>query len=407
MMSTSSATQEATDGLVNIFSDNITSAPESNMTNATLQLPFIKNSQIIFSCFELFLAAIGTVANLVVVYTIARNRKMKTVPNVFVLNLAIADFIYCSMFLPFWDTANLSVHGWIYGRPMCNVVVAVCNISVNSSILFLTAMSIERYRAVADPIGHVQRQSLKKTWLISGAIWVAAVLMSLPFAVFTTTKNTNIGGIIHTTCQPEAPGNMDFWQYNLLISMWRFLAWFAVPLLIITPLYALLFKKLRNEGVLLHIGRETIQSRNRVTRMVAVVVFIFILSWLPFHVYNLVIFFSPKTGTYPEAVNYLVAALSSANSTVNPFLYALLGEKFRIYTRKALLSCCPCENSDPLTTTTEAVVAKCRSHKRAKTWYPRANWNRGNDSVKFSSERDPKDYKDYSELKPIRRHKSF
>ncbi|XP_066303018.1 somatostatin receptor type 4-like [Branchiostoma lanceolatum] len=349
------ATLAASDGIKSFYIDlsNGTSFDiKTNMTNTSVWQRSASTSRILFSSFELLLALIGAVANAIVVWIIARNRKMRTVPNILVLNLAIADFIYCSLFLPFWDSYQMFVHGWIYGRVMCNVIVAVSDLSVNSSTLFLTAMSIERYRAVVDPLGHVQRQSLKKTWLVSGVIWFAAILPSLPFAVFSTTRISRDGsGVFWVSCQLEPPEGMDYAQFKTMTHTWRFLAWFAIPLLIITPLYICLIKKMRQKGIFPQLGEATRQSRIRVTRMVTVVVIIFMLSWLPIHVRNIVLIFNPEA--IPEAVYFLVATLSSANSTVNPFLYALLGENFHVYTREALLRCCPCGRPEQRTSAIE------------------------------------------------------
>ncbi|XP_019630340.1 PREDICTED: somatostatin receptor type 5-like [Branchiostoma belcheri] len=338
------ATLTATEGIpasyIELSNDSSASFNiNSNVTNTTSWRQYPSSSRIVFSSFELVLASIGAVANALVFWIIAKNRKMRTVPNIFVLNLSIADFIYCSMFLPFWDSYQMSVHGWNCGRVMCNVIVAVSDLSVNASTLFLTAMSVERYRAVVDPIGHLQRQSLKKTWLVSGILWLAAILPSLPFAVLSTTKESRIfGNTTWVSCQLDPPEGMDYAKFQIVTHMWRFLAWFVVPLVIIAPLYTLLIKKIREKEQFPRLGPATMQSQVRVTRMVTVVVFIFMLSWLPIHVRNIVYFFNQEA--MPEGIYFLIAALSSANSTVNPFLYALLGENFYAYTKKALLRCC-------------------------------------------------------------------
>ena len=74
-----------------------------------------------------------------------------------------------------------------------------------------------------------------------------------------------------------------------------------------------------------------LRRKKRVTRMVAIVVFLFGLCWFPIHLIALWIQFDsnfPRT----DAMHYFKLfghTLSYANSCVNPFVYAFVNEGFK------------------------------------------------------------------------------
>ncbi|VDI33189.1 Hypothetical predicted protein, partial [Mytilus galloprovincialis] len=74
-----------------------------------------------------------------------------------------------------------------------------------------------------------------------------------------------------------------------------------------------------------------LRRKKRVTRMVAIVVFLFALCWFPIHLIALWIQFDPN---FPrtDAMHYFKLfghTLSYANSCVNPFVYAFVNEGFK------------------------------------------------------------------------------
>ncbi|XP_066265943.1 somatostatin receptor type 2-like [Branchiostoma lanceolatum] len=71
--------------------------------------------------------------------------------------------------------------------------------------------------------------------------------------------------------------------------------------------------------------------------MVTAVVVAFVVSWLPGHVLNLVYVSSATADN--KALSYgtwVCFMLQIVNSVANPFLYALLGEKFGFYIREIM-----------------------------------------------------------------------
>ncbi|XP_078694280.1 somatostatin receptor type 2-like [Branchiostoma floridae x Branchiostoma belcheri] len=278
----------------------------------------------------------GLIGNGLIIYVIVKYSTMKTVPNVYVLNLAVADFLYCLTF-PIW-AADYILRVWIFGQAMCKIVRSIFNVNTFASIYFLTVMSIERYYAILHPVRNIQNRSLKKAKIISGCVWAVALMCSLPYIVFAEICNLN--GV--PVCMFNWPTNgrsEDWWRGANAVYLTALA--FLVPLCIMVPNYVLIYRKLRNTDIVPPESRRALRSRHRVTRMVVVVVGIFVLCWLPLHVGNIIRFVFGFN--INATVWYFLNVIADVNSCVNPFLYALLGQNFRATLKRTLCgsACCP------------------------------------------------------------------
>ncbi len=131
------------------------------------------------------------------------------------------------------------------------------------------------------------------------------------------------------------------------VIVYTFIVIYVIPLTIICVCYASMLIKLWVQVVpgdaSANAQQQERQSRQKrkITYMVLVVVIVFMLCWLPFHVVNLWI----RVGqTYPRtklasAMVTSARCLAYANSCLNPFVYAFMGENFRKYFRKACPFC--------------------------------------------------------------------
>lgn len=77
------------------------------------------------------------------------------------------------------------------------------------------------------------------------------------------------------------------------------------------------------------------KSERKITRMVVVVVAVFVLCWLPFYALNIVNLLVVLPGDF-RGLYVFVVVLSYANSCANPILYGFLSDNFKRGFRKAL-----------------------------------------------------------------------
>ncbi|XP_066265699.1 neuropeptide F receptor-like [Branchiostoma lanceolatum] len=275
-----------------------------------------------YTVIHLILAAMGAIANALVIYILLRKPKMRTYPNIFVFSLALSDFVFCAVAIPlswmvFWlDGFN----GWLahlssVSYDTCTLVGALC----------LTTMSIERYQAVSNPIRHVQRcQSVKRGLLAIAGFWVGSILVSVLFYVFVMEPGNR-----------QDVRSADLINPTLAAKLYSFIVMFAVPLLVTVIFYILLFKALKQRGDIPARARSEARSHGRVTRMVTAVVVAYVVSWSPAHVVGLVAVSGSNITVLALALR-VCFVLQVINAVTNPFLYALLGERFGFYIREMM-----------------------------------------------------------------------
>lgn len=66
----------------------------------------------------------------------------------------------------------------------------------------------------------------------------------------------------------------------------------------------------------------------KLAKSLALVLFLFAVSWLPLHILNCITLFCPDYGK-PEFLIYIAIILTHGNSAVNPIVYAFRIKKFR------------------------------------------------------------------------------
>lgn len=86
---------------------------------------------------------VAIIGNLIVMWIIVAHRRMRTVTNLFLLNLAIADFLLASGNAAFNFVFMLNSH-WPFGSVFCVVSNVVANLTVSTSVFTILAMSLDR-----------------------------------------------------------------------------------------------------------------------------------------------------------------------------------------------------------------------------------------------------------------------
>jgi leucokinin receptor len=151
-------------------SDNY-SDPELGLYDVPTELAIFLS--ICYCCVSLC-AVIG---NSLIIWIVLRSPRMRSVTNYFIANLAFADILIGAFAIPFQFQAAL-LQRWDLPWFMCSFCPTVQVISVNVSVFTLTAIAMDRYRAVIYPL-HARTTKLKTKFVII-AIWVFSVCVSIP-----------------------------------------------------------------------------------------------------------------------------------------------------------------------------------------------------------------------------------
>ncbi|XP_061536630.1 somatostatin receptor type 5-like [Phycodurus eques] len=270
--------------------------------------------------------AVGLAGNTLVIHVVVNHSRGASATNIYILNLAVADELFM-LGLPFLAAQN-ALLSWPFGSLLCRVVMTVDAINQFTSIFCLAVMSVDRYLAVAQPVraGRWRRPPVAKA--VSAAVWAGSFVVVLPVVAFADVRQGD------GDCGIVWPEPAELWKTAFIV--YTFTVGFCFPLVVICMSYLLIVIKIRSvskraQATSLHRRR----SERKVTRMVVVVVAVFVLCWLPFYALNIVNLLVVLPGDL-RGLYFFVVALSYANSCANPILYAFLSDNFKRGFRKAL-----------------------------------------------------------------------
>ncbi|CAO1353330.1 unnamed protein product [Diamesa tonsa] len=287
----------------------------------------------IIYCIAYFVVfSVGFIGNSFVIAVVFRVPRMRTVTNLFIANLALADFLVIFVCVPATLIGNLFVP-WIMGWLMCKTVPYIQGVSVAASVYSLIAVSLDRFLAIWWPLK--LQITKRRAKLIIVGIWVIACTITIPWAMFFQQvrlfpSNPNI-----MLCREIWPEGTDGQLYFILVNL---LSCYIMPFILISVCYILIWVKVWHRDIPgdtkdAQMDRMQQKSKIKVVKMLVVVVILFVLSWLPLYVLfcrmKLGGPLSAKQEELFQVVTPIAQWLGSSNSCINPILYAFFNNKYR------------------------------------------------------------------------------
>ncbi|XP_030012280.1 mu-type opioid receptor [Sphaeramia orbicularis] len=280
---------------------------------------------IVITALYSIVCVVGLVGNVLVMYIIVRYTKMKTATNIYIFNLALADALVTST-LPF-QSVNYLMGTWPFGDVLCKMVMSIDYYNMFTSIFTLTTMSIDRYVAVCHPVKALDFRTPRNAKIVNICNWILSSAIGLPvmFKAKTVVTSSNIIDIVD--CKLEFPHPSWYWETLLKICVFIFA--FIMPVLIITVCYGLMILRLKSVRMLSG-SQEKDRNLRRITRMVLVVVAVFIVCWTPIHIFVIITaLVNIPSSTLQTITWHFCIALGYTNSSLNPVLYGYLDENFK------------------------------------------------------------------------------
>ncbi|XP_075896781.1 somatostatin-like receptor F_48D10.1 [Nelusetta ayraudi] len=300
--------------------------PDAASNLSAQSVPFMGSSTLMTAVVYLVVFTVGLTGNTLTIYVMLRYAKMKTVTNIYILNLAVADELYI-VGLPFLTTQNVLSY-WPFGSFLCRVVMMADSMNQFTSIFCLTVMSIDRYLAVVHPIRSTKWRHPRVAKVVSAAVWAVSFVVVLPVVIFSDVQEK-----FHS-CNMIWPEPQDVWSTAFILYT-ATLGLFA-PLLVICLCYLLIVIKVKSSRARAGFTKRR-RSERKVTRMVVVIVVVFVLCWLPFFIINIVnlVVIIPESST-TAGVYFFTVILSYANSCANPVLYGFLSDNLKQSFRRVI-----------------------------------------------------------------------
>uniref|UniRef100_A0A3F2Z1Z4 G-protein coupled receptors family 1 profile domain-containing protein n=1 Tax=Anopheles quadriannulatus TaxID=34691 RepID=A0A3F2Z1Z4_ANOQN len=349
---------------------------------------------------------LSVVGNLLVILTLAQNKRMRTVTNVYLLNLAISDLLLGVFCMPF-TLAGQVLRRFVFGSVMCKLIPYFQAVSVSVAVWTLVAISLERYFAICRPLSSRRWQTQFHAYKMIGLVWTVSFLANSPLGyvqrLLPVGRSTG-----QMKCREEWPS--PAWEKAYVL--FHDVGLLFLPLLTMGFAYSMIVSKLwrglrheikhsslyqqtsRQHGTggqgssvggaptgaaagktgqgdcdqsalnpdpayqfSRHAIRSTymdksIEAKKKVIRMLFVIIVEFFVCWAPLHILNTVYLYSP-TFVY-QYVNSsgiaLVQLMAYISSCCNPITYCFMNRRFRqaflgvfsCYRNRMPICCCFC-----------------------------------------------------------------
>uniref|UniRef100_A0A8C6Q7W3 X-C motif chemokine receptor 1 n=1 Tax=Nothobranchius furzeri TaxID=105023 RepID=A0A8C6Q7W3_NOTFU len=286
----------------------------------------VKFGSIAVPVFFSIIITLSLTGNILVLVILAFYENLKSLTNIFILNLAVSDLVFTTG-LPFW--AIYHIWGWMFSEILCKIVTFVFFIGFYSSILFLTIMTIYRYLAVVHPLSDMATVTLCAGVLVSVLMWIISIGAALPSLLFTSLIKIPNSDEESWGCEY----NDSLWKS---VGMGQQVVFFLVAFAIMAFCYI---------QILIKITRTRSHTRNRAVRLVFCIVTVFFVGWVP---YNVVIFLRILTrhDVLPSddcemsiQLDYAFSVcrfVAFSHCCLNPVFYAFVGVKFRNHLKTIL-----------------------------------------------------------------------
>ncbi|KPP67871.1 hypothetical protein Z043_113496 [Scleropages formosus] len=290
--------------------------------------------------------AVGLIGNICLVFIISRQKEMRNVTNIFIANLSCSDILMCIVCLPVTVIYTL-MDRWILGEALCKVTPFVQCMSVTVSIFSLVLIALERYQLIIHPTGW--KPVVGHSYLAVAITWLVACFISLPFLSFNILTNAPFQNLSlpfnpftdHFICMELWPSEQNRLAYTTSLLLFQY----CLPLLLILICYLRIFLRLRRRKDVVERAREPKQKKakgaKRINTMLASIVAVFALCWLPLNVFNTL--FDWHHGIIPACQHNIIFSAchltAMASTCVNPVIYGFLNSNFQKELRATLYRC--------------------------------------------------------------------
>ncbi|NXK89822.1 AA3R protein, partial [Formicarius rufipectus] len=286
---------------------------------------------------ECLVALSATLGNILVIWVVKLSSTFQNMTLYFIVSLALADIAVGILVVPLAIVVSLGIPVPFY---TCLFLCCLMVVFTNASILSLLAIAVDRYLRVKLPTRYKRITSERRVWWALGLCWSLSLLGGLiPMFGWNKSRSSNF-----LKCRFMSVMRMDYMVY------FSFFTWTLLPLLIMCALYAEIFHIIRTK---LHHGVTTVRGAGgfygqefKTAKSLALVLFLFAISWLPLCIINCISYFNPESQIPPHLM-YLAILLSHANSAMNPIVYTCKIKKFKNAYLYILRTYILCRKPDP------------------------------------------------------------
>ena len=340
-MNIESATKLSANSTMNSISDSSKGSHESLTQRKNITV------WVIFLVFAYYLAILlSLVGNIVVIRAVKRigGALRRKVHYLFIVNLSAADLLFAAETIPMICVHMLLGGEWLikgrFGTFLCKFDVFLSAVLILTSNLTILSIAVEKYFGVFFPLKTMV--SKKRAYFIIAATWIASAVYATPLFFFAYLEKSPDGRVTCSVC-PNCEKVRRWFIFQTVLLAGGFVTTLAS--------YSAIGIKIwlrKAPGIQLsEVQRNGRVKKHKAIKMLAMLVFVFYVSFIPFWIYQLSLLFSfhEKLGPY---YSILSPFLMLCNGAVNPVIYSV----YNMDIRREFVSLFTCHCKSPCSAVT-------------------------------------------------------
>ena len=288
--------------------------------------------QVTESFFMLLINFASFAGNLLLGIAVIKNPNLRrTVPNMYIITLAVSDFLMSLLGISF-SVASLIIGKWPFSNFVCQLqgfwILLMCAVSLQT----LAVTAVNRYfRVVRSRSLYQKLFNMKTTKVTIAILWIMAFFAPLPYVLAGHEFFFHTGKVF---CAHNAESlYQGYGAYLVLVYV-------AIPLIIIVTCYTRVFIAVRKHNLnfrpRLRARTQSNLSTNstlsvdevNVTYVLLVVVIGFLTCWTPVMVIDMIDFINADWKLKRQVyVSY--TCFGFASTSINPVIYGIMNRSFR------------------------------------------------------------------------------
>ncbi|XP_068844899.1 prokineticin receptor 1 [Capricornis sumatraensis] len=281
------------------------------------------------------------IGNFIFIAALARYKKLRSLTNLLIANLAVSDFLVAIVCCPFeMDYYVARQLSWEHGHVLCASVNYLRTVSLYVSTNALLAIAIDRYLAIVHPLR--PRMKYQTATGLIALVWVVSILIAIPSAYFTTeTVLIIVKSQKKIFCGQIWPVDQQIYYKSYFLFI--FGIEFVGPVVTMTLCYARISRELWFKavpGFQTEQIRKRLRCRRKTVLVLMCILTAYVLCWAPFYGFAIVRDFFPtvfvKEKHYLTAF-YVVECIAMSNSMINTVCFVTVKNNTIKYFKKMML----------------------------------------------------------------------
>ncbi|GAB6022784.1 5-hydroxytryptamine (serotonin) receptor 4, G protein-coupled [Chamberlinius hualienensis] len=312
--------------------------------------------RILGSIFCGLLILVTVIGNVMLVLAVFIFRRLRSVTNMLMASLAVADITVAILVMPYLLIYDL-IRSWNFGPIFCHIWISCDVMCCTASILHLCIIALDRFMAITNPLRYKILMSRRRGIYLIVSAWICSAAISFVPIMLGWYSDGSMADLY--TVSEHCTLNVNK-VYAVVSSATSFYLPSPIMFYIYTKIFVIAQRQSREikrmERTIHHSSKleqrrfkrhsKRVHSDTKAIKTLGIIMGAFCFCWLPFFLMYLILpFCSSPACNLPYEIRSGITWLGYINSFINPCIYGLINNEFR----SAFLRTLRCEfnnNSD-------------------------------------------------------------